>query len=673
MYFDREKRKKTNKNTRNVVSLLLAGVILLVYIIRLLNLQVSDHEYYLRLSNLQNATPVTIKAARGEILDRYGRPIAVNRESYNIIFDASYISKNNINQTIYTLINLVERHGESFRDKLPLSLKQPFGFEESDDKSSISTLKSRLKLNHYATAKNCFDNMVEKYNLFNYSDINKRKIMGVRYTMEIEDFSISYPFTFAEDISNETRSIILENSSNLSGITIEESVIREYPAGDIMAPLIGTTGPIYAENWEKLKQQGYSFNDYIGKSGAEAAFEGYLRGADGTKKVVLNKNGEVMETFVEKDAVAGNTVMLTIDLNVQKVAQNSLEKLIKNKKGLGQKVTGGAVVVVNVNTGELIASANYPTYTLEQYRTDYNSLLSDPSLPLFNRAINGTYPPGSTLKPGVAAIGITTNNITESELIRCTKYYDYYKDMTYRCMYHHGNINVINALSESCNYYFYETGRRIGINELNKYCRLFGLGVKTGIELPESEGVLAGPAYAKKINATWNPGDTLQASIGQSYNLFTPLQLATYAATIANGGTRYQSHLLHQVNSADFSKTIVEPKVTIESQTGLSEKAIVTAKKGMLSAAFEGTASSIFRRYPIQVGGKTGTSQTIGDDHGIFIAFAPYENSEIAVAIVVEHGLNGHSCAPVVKDIFDAYFFSKNEQAKNQEIDKLLP
>ncbi|MBQ2676361.1 MAG: penicillin-binding protein [Clostridia bacterium] len=673
MYFERQQNnKKVNKFFRSVALCVLSAAILCVYTVRLAKLQVIDYNYYRNQANLQSAQKVVVKAARGEILDRYGRAIVSNRNGYNVVFDASYISMPKINGTINDMIRLLSANGDEWRDRLPISQKAPFTFNENATSSEISSLKSTLKLNHYATAQNCYDAMVEKYNLSAYSAEKQRTIMGVRYTMDYEEFSISYPFTLAEDVSEASRAKIKESSASYPGVVISEVKVREYGDGDIAPHLIGTIGPIYKEDWEELKDKGYSYNDYLGKSGVELAFEDYLRGTDGALRVIQDKNGNTVEVVTETEAVPGNTVMLTIDLDVQKVAQNSLKRVLQEMQAEGVDAKAGSVVVLNVNTGEIIAAANYPSYTMEEYKNNYSALLNNSDRPLFDRAFTGTYPPGSTFKPGVAAIGLTTNTIPHDHTIKCTRYYRYYSDMTYRCMGYHGTIDIITALSKSCNYYFYETGRLCGIDTLNSYCRLMGLGVKTGVEVPESSGVLAGPAYVKSINQVWNPGDTLQAAIGQSYNLFTPLQLATYTATIANGGTRYQSHLLHQVRSYNLQKTIVPPSAPVAANTGLDAKAIETVKKGMLSAAFEGTASSVFGNYGLKVGGKTGTSQTVGNDNGVFISFAPYDEPELAVAILVEHGLHGYTWAPVVKDIYDAYFFSKNQQAENQPLDTLL-
>lgn len=672
MYFEKPKPKKESGNLRAFISIALVLAILFVYAGRLISLQVFGYSYYHRRSDIKSAQSVAIKASRGEILDRYGRPIAVNRESYNIVFDSAYISMKQINTVICRLADLLTKHKNKWRDKLPISQTAPYTFTEKADSLEVTALKSVLGLNHYATAQNCVDTMIEKYGLQGYTLARRRMLMGVRYSMEAEDFSVSYPYTFANDISEEVRSVLLEQSGKFPGVKIEESSVRDYVEGDILAQILGNIGPIYAEDWEELKAKGYSYNDYVGKSGVEAAFEDNLRGVDGVKKVLTDSKGNAVEEVIEREPQAGNTVMLSIDLNLQRVTQRSLEKLILSMRNSKMYATSGSVVAINVNTGEVLAAANYPTYTMSEYEKNYSGLANDPEKPLFNRAFYGNYPPGSTFKPVIAATGLTTGTIKSTDRIYCSRFYTYYKDMTFRCMHYHGDLSVTGALSQSCNYFFYDVGRRIGIETMNKYCERAGLGVKTGVEIGESAGVLAGPSYAKSINAEWYPGDTLQAAIGQSYNLFTPLQLATYTATIANGGTRYSSTLLHRIKSYDLSSTVLDKTATVAAETGFTDSAITTVKQGMLSAAFEGTASSVFGDYPIQIGGKTGTASTVGEDNGVFIAFAPYKHSEIAVAIYVEHGLGGYLAAPVVKDIFDAYFFSNNEKAAYNPQDSLI-
>lgn len=665
MYFEKEKTIKNGKFKRSVILCILALCFTMVYVLRLGNLQIINYDIYSTKATASNSQKVKVKAARGEILDRYGRPIAINRDGYNIVLDKSYLPKNSdINATIVTLVNLLKNNNLEWRDELPLTKSEPYLFDITEDaefnESNVTAMREKLGLNHYATAENCIDAMIEKYELQNYtSSALFRTLIGIRYTMDLEDFSVSYPYTFAEDISENVRALLKESNDSLKGVTVDSVPMREYVHDDIAPHLIGTVGPIYAEDWADFKSKGYSLDDRVGKSGVELAFEEYLKGTDGYNRVVKNDDGTI-ETIAEREAVPGNTVMLTLDLNLQRTAQQALKKVITDISLEQAYANAGAIVVVNVHTGEILASATYPTYTVSDYEKNYDKLIKNKLKPLFNRAFDGTYQPGSTFKPGVAAIGLTLGKVTKNEIINCEGVYEL-SNINFRCMSVHGGENVVSALSHSCNTFFYELGNRVGISSLNSYCRKLGLGVKTGVEIGESSGILSGPDYAQSINRPWYIGDTVQSSIGQLYNLFTPLQLATYTATIANGGTRYQARLLNQVKTYDLTKTVKENEAVVAAETELSENALNTVKQGMLSAALDGTAARVFGDYAIEVGGKTGTAQNQGDDHGVFISFAPYDNPEIAVAIIVEHGLHGYSCAPAVKEIYDAYFFSKAE------------
>lgn len=674
MYFKKEKRKKVNKYTHAIVCIFLVIAIVFVYSVRLFKLQVLDYDKYLKESQMSSAAVVTVDATRGEILDRYGRTIAYNREGYNVVIDYSTSSNSQINKTIIKVIDVLKQNGDEWRDKLPVSQKAPYDFTEGNNSEDVKNLKSELGVNEYAPIDDCVKTMIEDFGLENYSKATQRTLMGIRYTMLLEDFSGSYPYTIAEDISEKTKSIILESSDSFPGITVKEVSVREYADDELATHLIGTVGPIYAEDWEELKAKGYSYSDYVGKSGVELAFEDYLRGTNGINRIITNPETGETEIVTESEPVAGNSVLLTLDIDLQKKAQESLEAFMKNLRKEKIYAKSASIVCINVNNGEILASANYPSYSLTDYKENYSKLVNDESHPLFNRAFQGTYPPGSTFKPIVASIGLTVNSITKDTIVDCRQYYKYY-DMTFKCMHYHGSLNVVDAIKNSCNYFFYETGKRTGITTMNEYAKLLGYGVKTGVEVPESSGTLAGPAYSESVNRTWNPGGTLLSAIGQSDNAFTPLQMATGTATIANGGTRYQSHLLREVRSYDLSEVIVEPQATVYANTGLSKEAIEIVKSGMEKAAFEGTASSVFSDYDLKIGGKTGTAESStkkNTDNGLFISFAPYKNSEIAVAINVEHGLYGYKSASVIKEIYDQYYFAEYSAEKETDFNDLI-
>ncbi len=664
----KEKIKAKKMTKRRFIIVTVAGILaFILFFGRSFDLQYANADRYVAQASGLTTITAPIKAARGEILDCYGRPIATNREGYNIVFSYASINKSTLNDTIYSLIKLL---GDSeWSDDLPLERESPYKY--SDDESEVKRMQNTLELAHYATAQNCFDALVQRYSLEDRSRSEQRLIMGVRYTMERAGFSVSAPFTLAEDISSRLMIDISENTYFVeNGVSIEIASFREYDTSSVAPHIIGTVSPIYAEDWDELKEKGYSYNDKVGRSGIEKACEDDLRGTDGEITYTVNSKGKIISSEVTKEPVNGHTVRLTMDKNVQIAAQKALASTIQQLNNDGISVSAGAAVAVNVKTGGVLASANYPTYTNEQYKTDYSSLLSDPAKPLFDRAFNGVYPPGSTFKPAVACAALQENIITADETIYCKRTYTYYSDYQPHCMHFHGSISLNTALSKSCNYYFFDVGRRLGITKMNKYCLALGLGDYTGVEVVESKGVLAGPGSRSE----WYDGYTISAAIGQSDNAFTPLQLAVYTASIANSGVRYKATLIDKIVSYNQDTVIKQNTPTVYKTVGLSESVVNTVKEGMLSVTEDGTGSRIFKDYPITVGGKTGTAQTSkGADHTVFIAFAPYDDPEIAVSVVIEHGMYTTYSGGLVKAIFDAYFFTELENSTDIPSYELLP
>lgn len=664
-----EERIKAKKRDKRRIIIMWVSLILClaIFLGRAFQLQILDSERYVAQASGISTITAPIKAARGEILDYYGRPIATNREGYNIVFNYANINKTTINNVIKSLIAMLGEH--PFEDDLPLNPDSPFAFKE-DSKSDINRLLKMLDLAHYATAENCFDALVKRYSLEDRTPAEQRLIMGVRYTMERAGFSVSAPFTFSEDVNSEIMTKISENTYYAeNGVAIEVASFREYDNASVAPHIIGTVGPIYAEDWEKLKDQGYSYNDKVGKSGIELACENELRGTDGIITYRINSKGKILSSEITKEPVSGHTIRLTMDKNVQLSAQNALTNTINQLNSDNITVHAGAAVALNVKTGGVLASVNYPTYTYEQLENDYASIQSNKYSPMFDRAFNGVYPPGSTFKPAVACAALQENAITSSEVITCTGTYRYFKDYQPHCMHVHGGISLLTALSKSCNYYFFETGRRLGITKMNDYCSKLGLGVKTGVEILESKGTLAGP----NSRAEWYDGYTIAAAIGQSDNAFTPLQLATYTSTIANSGVRYKTTLIDKVMTYNQEEIISQSKPTVAATVDLDESVINSVKQGMLSVTEDGTGSAIFKDYPITVGGKTGTAQTTqGPDHTVFIAFAPFDDPEIAVAVVIEHGQFGKYSGGLLKAIFNAYFFTELENQTDTPAYELL-
>ena len=688
--------ERSNRGITRRRAIALAAAIALIfggYSVRLFQIQIVDGDEYADLASRSASTEVPISASRGEILDRYMRPLAVNRTSFSIVFDYDFFPRGSSdeeeqqqNTIIQSLTDLLTQNGEEWSDSLPITGEAPYEFEDGRD-SSIATLKSKLRMAEYATAEQCMDALVERYKLDGFSQEEQRTIAGVRYEMELREFSLQNPFTFSSDISEDTYNWILENSNRFPGVNVQTTPVREYVSGEIASHLIGTVGPIYAEEYEELKEKGYQLNDIVGKSGIESAMEDALRGEDGVSTTRKDSDGNVTEKTVTTSPVPGDTVVLTLDSNLQKTAQDTLADQIATLRAQaegssGQDVRSGAVVMLDVKTGGVLVCATWPNYDLSTYNADYNDLINDPDKPLFNRALNGTFAVGSTMKPGVALAALTEGIITpDSQPVSCTPAlgkstgtYTYYADSGYAptCMGIHGRANVIYALQESCNVFFYDVGRMLGIEKMNEYSALYGLGQKTGIEVGEAEGILAGPAYRQTLGLAWNPGDTCSAAIGQSDNAFTPIQLAAYAMTIANNGVRYKTHLVQSVISYDGVETPVEPEVAATAE--LSQTAIDTVRQGMRQVMTDGTAMWAFRDASYTAAGKTGTAEAGngGSDHGTFIAYAPYDDPEVAIAVVLENGTSRPSTA-VAKAMLDAYFESKDAGTAPTPEGELLP
>lgn len=673
-----KKPSKLRQTAPYWVSGLLLILIFLVFFIRLFHWQIVDGEEYLAQANATSVSTVAIDAARGEILDRNGNPLVTNQTAYKIVFEKPYMTTETMNQTIHTLVELMVERNEEWNDELPIQLNKngEYVFEE-DREEAIAFLKGKsfLNVNAYTSAELCIKQLSDLYDvdMEQYSKQELLRLLSVRYNMTMETFSTNMPYTFADSVSKDTVSIIEENSHELPGVTVKVTTMRYYENGSLAPHLLGTIGKLSAEEYEQLQSQGYTYDDVIGKSGIESAFESELRGTDGKQVIELNNDGSVASSIVKEEPVQGNTIYTTLDSNLQSVAFSSLAKNVKaaraegielNEKNSGEDCVAGAAVVLNVKDFSVLAAATYPSYDLSKYTEDpdyYNKLLEDETLPLFNRALNGSFTPGSVYKPLVAAAALQEGIIDEYETVTCNHIYEFYApSFTPSCMGYHGKTNVKQGLAYSCNVFFYDVGRRLGIEDMDLYSESFGLGVKTGIEIGESEGILASPSYRASAGGIWQPGDVIQAAIGQSDNSFTPIQLATYCATIANNGTRLQAHIVDKITDYTRETVISETEPEVMEQTGVSLKNLKIVQQGMRSVCTEGTASKVFGNYGIAVAGKTGTAENPNhSDNVVFIGYAPYDNPEIAVAVVLEYGASGKYSMAVAKDIFDAYFYGK--------------
>lgn len=667
--------------TRHMIVYIMTALFIAVLIGRLIELQLVKGSEYRKKSTAYVYTHVQTNALRGGIYDRYGRPLVTNTVSMNVVFDRAYLPRDAQNDIILGVTRVLDEEGESYGDTLPIS-DYPYVFTvyDSDSLSSarLGKLLKLLDMDESASAADIMEALEARYGISRdkgYTESEIRTLVGIRYEMEIRNFANKYPFTLAENVGMKTVARLLENSDVLKGVKISQSTSRVYSNDGIAAMLVGTVGPIYAEEYDALKSEGYSYDDVVGKSGIEKAFESILRGEKGNVIYQQTSGGTLVSVIEEKAPVPGYNVCMSIDLDLQDLLQDSLESTIKNiaetaqkkstptKKVDGWDANAGAAVVIDVKSGAVLAMVSYPSYSMEEYKNSYLSLASDPNAPLFNRAISGTYPPGSTFKMATALAALESGTISTSTIIEDKGIYRYYPNYQPKCWIYtdygrtHGRINVAGAIKGSCNYFFYECGRLMGIDTLNHYCSMLGLGQYTGIEIAgERKGVLAGPAYTDSLGLAWQAGDTIQAAIGQSYNLFTPLQLANYVASLTNGGTRYKTTLLDRICQTHYGYTLYEQSGVKVAEINMSDEVYTAIMEGMRSVTEDGTASATFGKYDIAVGGKTGTASVAsGSPNGVFVAFAPYEDPQIAVSIVIEHGTHGNVVAQVAKDVFDYY------------------
>ena len=511
----------------------------------------------------------------------------------------------------------------------------------------------------------------------NLGDLNPedaRAVAGVLYELYLRSTGVyqANEYVFAQEVDIDFISRVKEQS--LPGVVIEATTVRQYHT-PYAAHLLGRVTPIFPEEVEyytSLDEDGdgvpdYSLNDTVGRDGVEQAFESYLRGDPGMRTVERNTEGKIVsETWLEEPEPGGN-VVLTLDIGLQGYVEQVLAASVP-AIDVEEETGGAACVVLDVDTAEVLTCASYPTYDITRYNADYNQYASDPTKPLLNRALQGLYAPGSTFKMVTAVAGLETGIIEPDTEIEDLGRYTYWSSPQPMCWIYwqrgttHGWINVSEAIEVSCNYFFYEVGREVGIDVLVDYATRFGLGQYTGIELYEEKGVMASPEFTESLGGTWYEGSVLSVAIGQESSQFTPVQLANYIATLVNGGTRNAVHLLKEVKSGDFSQVeyTYEPQVlgTIEIET----ENLQAVKAGMLALTTQGSVSQHFRDLPFQAGGKTGSAQVDDqtDANAIFVCFAPYDDPEVALALVVERGGSGSELGAMAADIL-SYYFSVQE------------
>ena len=682
-----------------VVCLLLAAV----YMGRLLYLQVSGQDYYsMSQRTVYRTRTETIQAQRGEIFDRNGKPLVTNSEFFVVRLDAQTMPRDNdsINQMLLDLERVAARSGEEDKVVAPgeslivetssagITFAYPDGFFDTVRGRRYSRLVAELNVGEDAGIEEEARAIMFYYGILtaerdpetNEADYFYLYPYGVakdlflrRLDMTLSEFSVLEPYTVAKDVSLAFISGVGELYSRGFEIRTETSRVYHYPG--YLSHILGWIGRIPANRAEYFKQLGYPNDALVGRDGCEAAFEEYLHGTDGLMTVTEDSYGTVVKTEVTKEPEAGCDLYLTIDIDMQVITENALaENVLRIREGTvhtralsGEDAYIGAMTVLDPADNRIIAIASYPTYNLATVQEDYALLNADEHAPMFNRALLGGYAPGSTFKIGVATGALMEGTITKDTVIDAQGQYMYYADTGYtpRCWLFllygevHGKIKVVEAIQESCNYFFFDVGRQLTIEKMNEYCRHWGLGQPTGIELPENTGILAGPDYRNENGLdTWGPGDTLQAAIGQSDNMFTPLQIGCYISTVLNRGTRWAAHIVKEIRDYRTGEAVFTQTPEILDQIDVPADILTTVKEGMKGVMDLGSAASVFKDYPIPIGGKTGTAQVspYKSDNGIITAFAPFDDPEILVTTVIEQASGGTEAGYSIRDVLDYYF-----------------
>ncbi len=689
------------RKRRTVIGTVVIGVAFILLAVSLFKTQLVDGDEYKAAAKSLAISTSTVKASRGEILDCNGTPLVTNRQGNSIVFKYNYFPESSKqderNKVIFSLITLFENNGIEWEDNLPVvyeGKKLVIDKEKTKEfKYMVSESMLELEKGEKSTAQECLDALVERYNLSSYKQSDARKIASVCFGMKYYSFSEVNDYTFAEDVSSSVVSTIKEMHEAYPGVDVAAVSYREYEDKTNFSHILGVVGSISADEYEQekikldeklgdetltatditiLKNNAYSLNDDYGKSGIEASMESYLRGKNGIKTTTMESDGTTSESYINKPE-QGAAVVTTIDAELQKVAAESLRKMLIGNKKLSYFDNAGAVVVLDCNTGAILSSVSLPGYDITTYFEEYSNLVKDSGSPLWNRSFQSTYAPGSTMKPAMALAGLEEGIIDRNSGRYCGAVYQV-KEQKFKCLGSHGTISVTTALEKSCNIFFYKIGEEMGIDKMNKYTNLLGLGQKTGVELPEAEGVMASIANKEARGQSWSIGDTVQSAIGQSDNLFTPLQLANYAATIGNGGTRYKPYIIKSVLSADMSEVIYETEPTVLNTLNASPQNLDIVIQGMRQVVLNSACNQYFSDCVVPAAGKTGTSQlkratNTGKmqncNNGFFISFAPYDNPEIAVAVVAENAKSGARASAVAADIYNYYFGQRTKVDKD--------
>ena len=662
-----------------------AGVVIGLYGFRLIFLQLVNSDSFKAQATNTTDYKFTVTAARGDIVDSKGERIASSVTGYNVVLNKLLMGDEDLDTLLQKLVGLLGENGESWNDSLLIGQADAAGHyeftAESDnatEQRALATMKENLSLQQYATADDVMEKLVEDYDLADLSLYWQRILGGIHYEMQLQAFSNVNNFVLAENVSEATVATIKENSLSLPGVVIVETSTRSYEQGTVLPHVLGRVGKITAEKWKvtdengqvtyPLKEKGYNMNDVIGISGLESAYEDELRGKDGVETITRNSDGVIVNTALTTVPEPGHTVQLTIDSEFQKAVDQALEKninWIRNTYADSKQANAGAVVVIDVKTGGVLASSNYPSFDQNLYATQYSDYSADENMPLFNRALQGLYTPGSTYKPSVAVAGLDTGLLNRYSTVNCTHIYTYYKDYRPRCAQHgHGNgpIDVVNAIKWSCNIFFYDVGRRLTSDVYDAYAYKLGLGQRTGVEVSEAMGHLT-----TKNDSNYTESLDIQAAIGQGNTAVTPVQLATYAATLANRGTRYRTHFVKAILDSNTGAVLEETQPEVMDVIEDKGETFDLVRQGMI-----GVSQTIpaLASYPYTIACKTGSPQRsegyyVGSTYkhytnATMIAYGPAEDPEIAIGIVVEYGGAGARTGQLVADIFNAYYAMKD-------------
>lgn len=683
--------RKVNFNFRYNLTTVLVYLIGIVLIVQLFNLQVVHGEEYRASSNARLTRESDIEAARGNIEDRNESILATTKTGYSVELYKTKIKDEELNNVALKIANLLESNEDTYINNFPIDSELKFTLSSED---SIKAWKKKYKISESANELDCINAFKEKYkiNVDNVKDA--LKIIAIRYEITTNGYSSTKSIKIAENISKTSAIQFNEQNSSFPGINVVEEPIRVYTSGSLAAHILGYIGKLDQDTLKEKINDGYRINDYIGKVGIEYVLEKYLKGKTGKKQVDMSVDGTVIEEYVQEEAVSGNTVILTIDSEIQEKMEEAIEDEIEQLKNEGKQTDCGAAVLMNVKNGEILAMCSYPTF-----KPEYFTGKLDPDIwkdiqknkKLFNNAVQSANAPGSTYKMVVATAALEEGVTTENEYINDRGVYPYGHNPVcwYYTSYHrgHGNVNIKTALQKSCNYFFYEMGRRLGADKIAEYARYYGLGTKTGVELTgEATGTIACSEEAQKQGEQWYPSYDLSAAIGQIYNRYSSIQMARYVSIIANGGNYVTPTLIKEIRDSDGNRI---PKEEIRNYTNellgisteqnsdlkISDKTLDTVKAGMrLVTSSGGTAYAAFKNFDKSVAGKTGSAQAKSKEkgeyaNGWFVGFTPYQDSEVAVVVFLEDGSSNSHAAKVARKILEAYYNSDIENTEDLKED----